>query len=172
MKSLFSLLLLLALFSCGNQDTNSPTPVTGDTAFRIKTLRDIEPRLFEADSIQVVFYDDPHGDSLRAYRFFSFVETAERSLIDSLVDAMDTVFVQESKTRSCRSHGKFILLKGAEIIKTVYFGLDTEPCSYFYLIRDGQFFYVPLNERGRSTLERLRTAARSDGGKRGQSSDS
>ena len=163
-RNLFHLLLpLFFLAACNNNSTGKRD--SGDTAAApessvTKKVYDIEPRLIDADSLQVLYYDNPDGDSLRYTRFFTYTETGDTAQVKALVQEMNGVYVQEPKGRRCRSEGKFYLLKGEDIVKTVYFSTRGDSCSYFYFIKDGTFIYFPLTERAATFLKENRQKAK------------
>jgi hypothetical protein len=163
-KAIFFLFLpLLFLLACKNGGTEIKTP--GDTAvtdasYVTKKVSDIEPYLQNADSLQVLYYNNPDDDSLRYTRYFTYTETRDTTLIKSLVNELNQVYVQEPKTRSCRSEGKFYLLKGEDILKTIYFSTRGDSCSYFYFIKDGLFTYFPMTEVAKNLLKEKKQLAR------------
>ena len=163
----FKLALLLAgtfvVYAC--KDSKKKSAVTAGTVplhtnQKPKTVSEAEPSLFKADSLQVIYYDDPDGDSLRYTRYFTYTETADTAIINPLLKEVDQVFVQQEKTRNCRSEGKLYLLKGEEILKTLYFSTKGDTCSYFYFIKDGAFIYLPLTQGGKTLLHNNRKNGR------------
>lgn len=163
LREILLLLLLPFLFSCSNETenraSNLATP-SADTIVKPKKVRYIEPGLFQADSLQVIFYDDPDGDSLRYSRYFKYTEVGDSSLIQNILRQMDQVYTQQNTTRPCRSEGKIYLLKGEEMLKTVYFSTRADNCSYFYFIKDGNFIYLPLPEETKTILAETKKKAR------------
>jgi hypothetical protein len=163
-RSVFLLIFsLLLLYACGN--TATETTANRDTGSVknvsvTKRVSDIEPGLQAADSLQVLYYDNPDGDSLRYTRFFTYTETNDSAQIKTLINELDQVYVQEPKTRPCRSEGKLYLLRGEDILKTVYFSTRGDSCRYFYFIRDGVFIYFPVTEKAVKFLTGTRQNAR------------
>lgn len=152
----------LFLFSCTNSgETTQASDSTAATPVSItKTVSAIEPGLYRADSLQVLFYDDPDGDSLRYTRYFTYTETDDTAQIRSLLQELDQVYVQEPKARPCRSEGKLYLLKGEDVLKTVYFSARQDSCRYFYFIKDGAFVYLPLTDAAENWLKERRKMAK------------
>lgn len=109
-------------------------------------MSELIPGYYEADSLQIVFYDDPIGDSLRYNRFFSYRVISDKQTIKTFLENMDVHCHVQDSMRPCRSEGKIILLKGEEVLKTVYFSNQSPDCSYVYLIRDGRFYYGEMAE--------------------------
>ncbi|RYD92790.1 MAG: hypothetical protein EOP50_12190, partial [Sphingobacteriales bacterium] len=110
-----------------------------------KRVVDLEPALANTNRLQVLFYDDPDGDSLRYSRFFTYTETTDTAQVRSLLQELNQVYVQATGARPCRSEGKLYLLKGEDVVKTVYFSTRQDSCRYFYFIKDGTFIYLPLS---------------------------
>jgi hypothetical protein len=139
----------------GQKDTKAAqaVPVT-------KKVFDLEPALTGTDSLQVLFYDDPDGDSLRYSRFFTYTETTDTTQIGALLRELNQVYVQEPRARSCRSEGKLYLLKGEDVLKTVYFSARQDSCRYFYFIRNGNFIYLPLTAAAENWLQARRKVAK------------
>jgi hypothetical protein len=162
-NSAFLFLFVFILFACTN--TTSKPERAGGAVFlpesqEPKTVNKIEPLLFKADSLQVVYYDNPGGDSLRYTRFFTLTETADTAQIKALLNEMNQVYVQEPGARACRSEGKLFLLRGEDILKTAYFSTRGDSCTYFYFIKDGSFIYFPLTETAANWLRMNKQKAR------------
>ena len=144
-------------------DTENKKTVSGEKGAQetvAKKVSDIEPSLFEADSVQINYYDNPDGDSLRYSRYFTYIETGDTSTIKTLLRTINQVYVQQAKSRDCRSEGKLYFLKGEDILKTVYFSTGNDSCSYFYFIKDGSFIYLQLAPDSKQLLTENRKAAR------------
>jgi len=160
------LLLLLSVplfFACSNENNAQKEPsdtVPVNTLQQPKTVKEVEERLFKADSLQVIYYDNPDGDSLRYSRYFTYTEINNTARVSALLQEMNQVFVQEPAARNCRSEGKIFLLNGEDILKTVYFSTRKDSCSYFYFIKDGNFFYFPVTEKAKRFLTELKTVAK------------
>lgn len=152
------------LLACADNSTNKATGVADTTGAEIvpvtRQVFDLEPALARADSLQVLFYDDPDGDSLRYARFFTLTETTDTAQVQSLLRELNQVYVQESRARPCRSEGKLYLLQGEDVLKTVYFSVRQDSCRYFYFIRDGAFIYLPLTDKAADWLQQSRQQAK------------
>ena len=154
---------MLFFFSCNNSTTNTTADdktATNDSTLVPKTIRDIEPGLWKADSLQILYYDNPDGDSLRYTRYFTFIETADSVKVAALLNELDQVFVQYYKPKGCRSEGKLFLLNKEDVVKTVYFATRSDTCSYLYFIKDGSFIYFPLSDNAKKLLIKNKTLAR------------
>ncbi|HEV7332423.1 MAG TPA: hypothetical protein VGN63_15405 [Flavisolibacter sp.] len=155
---------LLLVAACTGNDSAEKEVAPGITAAGMvpltKTVFDLEPALANADSLQVLFYDDPDGDSLRYSRFFTYSETADTAQIRPLLRELNRVYVQQQETRACRSEGKLYLLKGEDVLKTVYFSAGEDSCRYFYFIKDGTFIYLPLTGTAADWLQKHRKVAK------------
>ena len=134
----------------GNKKAASSERSTQETI--ANKVNDIEPSLFRADSLQIIYYDDPDGDSLRYSRYFTYTETGDTGTIKTFLRTINQAYVQQAKTRGCRSEGKLYFLKGEDILKTVYFSTGNDSCSYFYFIKDGSFIYLPLAQAAKQLL--------------------
>lgn len=153
--------LLQACADTGNKKATSNVDTEAATEPVTKRVADLEPALARADSLQVLFYDDPDGDSLRYARFFTFMETADTAQVQSFLRELNQVYVQEPKARPCRSEGKVYLLQGEDVVKTVYFSARKDSgCRYFYFIKDGTFLYLPLSDAAADWLQQSRQRAK------------
>lgn len=162
-NDIFLLLLIFFLLACnsitGETKEDSPSAANPETKAP-QTVRDIEPNLSKADSLQILYYDNPDGDSLRYTRFFKLAETTDTSQINTLLNELNQVHVQEPKVRPCRSEGKLFLLKGEDVLKTIYFSTRGDSCRYFYFIKEGTFIYFPLTEKAMRLLQQSKGMAR------------
>ena len=154
-NNLFLLLPVFFLLACSDstgETKNDQASVSIPPTQEPRTVSAIEPSLPAADSLQILYYDNPDGDSLRYTRFFTLAETTDTTAINTLVGEMDQVYVQQPSARPCRSEGKLFLLKGEDVLKTVYFSARGDSCRYFYFIKDGSFFYFPMTEKAKTVL--------------------
>ena len=155
-------LALFFLFACDNGTPGKASNVTASASQEAvtKKVSDLESRLASADSLQVLYYDNSDGDSLRYSRYFTYNETTDTAQIKMLLKEMDQVYVQEPKARDCRSEGKLYLLRGEDVLKTVYFSTRGDSCRYFYFIKDGSFVYFPLTNKAAMFLKENKQKAR------------
>lgn len=160
-KGLFGLVLFF--LSCTNSNTGT-TPDNKsnvkDSAIQPKTVRNIEASLWKADSLQILYYDNPDGDSLRYSRFFTYTETGDTERVGEFLKEVDQVFVQQPAVKDCRSEGKLFLLQGETILKTVYFSTRNDSCAYMYFIKDGSFIYFPVTEKAKLFFKENRNLAK------------
>lgn len=156
----FLLFLLCACNSVSNEPGIAEKATEASVPINPKTVADIEPQLAKADSVQILYYDNPDGDSLRYTRFFKLAETTDSAQINALLKELNQATMQEPKARPCRSEGKLYLLNGEEVLKTVYFSTRGDNCRYFYFIRDGVFFYLPMTETAAGWLKENRKRAK------------
>ncbi|NTS39859.1 hypothetical protein HRG84_02995 [Flavisolibacter sp. BT320] len=154
-----STILLLACNNNGNDNKVGHMDTTAARSPITKRVVDLEPAMANTDSLQVLFYDDPAGDSLRYSRFFTYTETADTAQVKSLLQELNQVYVQETGARPCRSEGKLYLLRGEYIVKTIYFSARPDSCRYFYFIKDGAFIYLPLTDTAAAWLATHRKKA-------------
>lgn len=140
---LFSVLVSL-LYGCSNPANDTGKKKSASSNIIISGLH-AEPRLLNTDSIQVLFYNDPFGDSLRYTRFYKYVATADTSLIKNVLSNLDQVYVAVARIKECRSEGKMHCYAKGEVVKTIYFATRCDSCCYLYYIKNGEFLYFNLN---------------------------
>lgn len=129
----FILLLATAfIFSCNNQ-TNPPVPRE-------------ESQLRSVDSLELLYYKDPDGDSLRYTRFYTYLATKDSSMINGLINNLEDSSEIRKEIKPCRSEGKIFAHKGDQPVKTIYFSTRCDTCCYVYYIKDGEFLYFKLSE--------------------------
>lgn len=152
------------LLACADNSTNQANGVADTTGAETvpvtKRVFELDPTLARTDSLQILFYDNPDGDSLRYSRFFTLAETTDTAQVRPLLRELDQVYVQEPGVRPCRSEGKLYLLKGEDVVKTVYFSARRDSCRYFYFIRNGAFIYLPLTDKAAGWLQQCRQRAK------------
>ena len=134
---------VLLISSC-NDDTKS-TAKDLPAAYQLKKGLEIEPGLKKTDSLQILFFNDPDGDSLRYTRFYSHTTSKDSTTINTLLEDLNQPFEQLKKIKKCRSEGKLYLFAGQEPLKTIYFSTRCDSCCYLYFIKDGAFLYFPLS---------------------------
>ncbi len=105
-----------------------------------------EPQLLKTDSLQILYYNDPMGDSLRYSRFYTYTSLSDTNTIHTMLLNLSKEFIQLSQKKNCRSQGKIYCYAGREVIKTIYFSMGTNDCSYLYYIKNGAFNYFGLDK--------------------------
>jgi hypothetical protein len=152
-------ILLVALIFCFAA-CNSEQKTNNKESVDVPVLAIPEPGLVTADSVEVLYFKKPFTDKERYTRFFSTIVTKDTGLIRSLTSILVLQGVKEDSLRACMSEGKFnIPLKG-DAYQVVYFSREVKPCSYLYVIRDGQFYYYQLDEHLRQKLNELEKQAK------------
>lgn len=141
---------------------NNNSPAT-QTAVDLAGLRG-------ADSVQILFFTDPYGkDSLRYTRFFKHYNTGDTAIVNPLLKNLDKLFVMRNEVLNCRSEGKLFFFKGEQELKTVYFNTGAnakagarnyENCTFLYFIKDGGFYYVPVDAEIATLLNKLKPMAK------------
>ena len=139
--------------------------VAAQTAIDIAGLR-------QADSVQVLFYNDPYGkDSLRYARFFKHYNTSDTAIVNPLLKGLDQLFSVRNEVLNCRSEGKLFFFKGGKELKTVYFNTGGKAkaiktklpkvadCAFLYFIKDGVFIYLPIQSETVALLQSLKPKA-------------
>lgn len=148
--------LLVLAAACGN---NNSTPENNPVTNTAKKGLEAEPLISKADSAQLLYYDEPDGDSLRYSRFFSFVNTADTAVLRVLKNSLNIPFEQLHTVKNCRSEGKIYLFNKQQPVKTIYFSAKGSSCSYLYFIKDGNFLYFPLSKSMQAVLSSYKTKA-------------
>lgn len=165
----------------GNSVNASGVSVKENTGLDIANLR-------EADSVQVLFFTDPYGkDSLRYTRFFKHFNTSDTSVVKPLLNNLDRMFILRNEVMPCRSEGKLFFFMGDQELKTVYFNTQSlvnvptkskpnsttkstsstnsisqssdSDCAYMYFIKDGAFYYFPIQAATTELLLKLKPKA-------------
>jgi hypothetical protein len=158
---IYTLLFAAILFtaSCkesGKQNNNEPAPVTAKIA---QTGFEHTPALRSTDSLQIIFYDNPDGDSLRFNRFFTYTNVGDTAAIHLLMEELDKPASLQTAVKKCRSEGKIYAYAKGEPVKTLYFGTRTADCTYLYYIKDGNFIYLNLSNAFNSYLQQQKRKA-------------
>lgn len=155
MKRIFLVTLISFLLACNSE------PRVGDTASPVtNTLPNTAPGPATIDSVEVLYYRKPFTDKERYTRFFSTLVTKDTMFIQSLKALLRLPGVKEDSLRACMSEGKInIPLKG-DAYQVVYFSREAKPCNYFYVIREGQFFYYLLDDSLLGKLNELEKQAK------------
>lgn len=159
---------ILFIIGCGS-DSESPSTkaIVSDTSsistLKYKTALQVEPLLANTDSVQMLFYSNPDGDSLRYTRFFSHISSKDAEFIRLLVQQAAEVAEERNEVRDCRSEGKIYLFSKGEPVKTIYFSTLADKCSFLYLIKNGYFYYLPLSEPLKSALLKNKESAKKEG---------
>ncbi len=130
-----------------------------DNSFVVQNGLDAEPRLKQADSLQILYYDNPDGDSLRYSRYYRFTSSADSLLMQNVFTDLGQPFERLYDVKKCRSEGKIYLYRKQEPLKTIYFS-TRDSCNYIYFIKDGAFLYFSLSEELRNSLKENRKSAK------------
>lgn len=157
------LVLSLLLLSCaddGKQSAENKHKVNESASYAPKTALDIEPLLHKTDSLQIVYYDNPDGDSLRYTRFFKHVATKEETVINLLKKQLSVPVEYRNEMKHCRSEGKILTYAGEEVSKVFYFSSRCDSCYYVYFIKDGSFLYMALSDSFNTELKRFHAMAK------------
>ncbi|MBN8876828.1 MAG: hypothetical protein J0I32_04725 [Sphingobacteriales bacterium] len=155
-------LIPLFIFFVGCSDNKSHPPV-GNTKMKqdstgvksdksVSTALDIEPFIKETDSLQIFYYDNPYGDSVRYARFYQYTSTSDTGVIEEIVAAFQQPYEIKDQVNKCRSEGKLYLFGGEEPLKTVYFSTLSDSCRYLYFIKNGMFVYVNMPDGVKNKL--------------------
>lgn len=134
--------IIIFFYACG-EGGNKETPKVYKTSAEAESpmISDLIPGYYDADSLCVIRYDDPMGDSLRYSRYFSYRMISDSDSVRTFLQSMDGVYLPQDTLRSCRSEGKIYIMRKDEILKTVYYSKLSGGCSYYYFIMDGRFYY-------------------------------
>lgn len=140
----FIFFVAVLLISCSDKQTKAADNST--VVYTPKKGLEAEPVLQKTDSLQLLFYDNPDGDSLRYSRFYSYTISKDSALIKTLLNDLNQPFEQLGEVKDCRSEGKIYLFAEQEPAKTIYFSTRCDSCCYLYFIKDGAFLYFPLTK--------------------------
>ena len=142
--SLICSIVLLSMLSC-NQPVRKNEEAPNSFLTAVNGIQ-LDPRLSEADSLVFVFHKNPYGpDSLRYTRYYTQYSTTDSSNFSPLLHNLQQPFTKLEKVKNCRSEGKVWCYSKGAIFQTVYFSTRCNDCCFIYLIRDGFFFYMPLD---------------------------
>jgi len=141
--------------ACKNNEAEKKT-----VAQQAITALDVDRRLKQADSLVVVFYNDPYGeDSLRYTRYYKQVSVIDASAIEVIQKQLSSEFKMQEKRNACRGEGKIWCFTNGKIFQTLYFSTRCEDCCYLYLIKDGNFYYTRISSSFIEWLEINKSAA-------------
>lgn len=142
--------LLLVLFSCQDPKQEQKKVLTTKTDSSVRSLT-----INAADTIHVLYFDEPYADKERYQRFFKITKISDKPFAESLQNALRSPVVKDLlEPIDCLSEGKIIVPLGGDAFKVIYFGRQEKPCSYLYYIENGHFMYHELD----STVHRYLNA--------------
>lgn len=153
---------LIGFSACNNKKTNKVVDKdesTSSQVIKLSTGFDVEPKLGQVDSVQILYYDKPDGDSLRYTRFFKYVNLTDSFFIESMKEELKQSFTGKNEMDKCRSEGKMYLYHQQEIIKTIYFSTRCDKCCHLYFIKNGSFIYFNISVPFAHALNTLRKKA-------------
>lgn len=139
MKYLISISVLLLSAGCGTavKQENPEVPQNPSSAIAA------DHRLADADSLVMVFYDDPFmADSLQYTRYYQQVSKTDSGGIRMLVDHFKQPVRIREKPLPCRNEGKIWMFREGKIFQTVYFACSKPGCSFLFFIKDGRFYFT------------------------------
>jgi hypothetical protein len=169
--ALFIFTAIVSLAACENGTVTTTKSIeVSDT--KTNTGLDIAG-LHQADSVQILFFTDPFGkDSLRYTRYFKHYNTSDDSTVQPLLKNLDQLFLLRTEVMKCRSEGKIFFFKGTQELKTVYFNTQgasnksdgsaanaNNNCANMYFIKDGGFYYFPIQPATATLLRKLKPLA-------------
>lgn len=117
-----------------------------------KGVPGLMPELNSADSIAVVYYKTPGNP-----RFFTFSKSSDTTQMKLI--AANANQAAKKRKKDCLTDGKIFFYRGSEEAYPLYFSL-AEDCTYFYFIRTGEKYYVPLSKESRRVLEDWKKGAK------------
>lgn len=169
MRWIFIVYLTATVFlaACGNGSNNQQpgNKISGDSlsaVTAVKTGVSIEPSLQQIDSLQILYYDNPDGDSLRYSRFYQYTITNDSTTVNALLGNLTVPVEQRSEVKKCRSEGKIYAFgkQKEEPLKTIYFSTRCDTCCYLYYIKEGVFYYSPLSTSLKNKLKENKAQSR------------
>ena len=157
MRYLF-FLIVVSFVSCNSDE--SKMKISNANNVDSTTNKVISAPLMKTDSLQVLYFDDPDGDSLRYTRFYKFVDSKDSGLINTLLVDLNQPFEKRNDVKDCRSEGKIFLYDDEQPLKTVYFSNRCDSCCYLYYIQDGAFLYFPISSATSASLSQSKLQSR------------
>jgi hypothetical protein len=156
--------IFLVIVACKNstkKQTGTPPASDSSSLPAVQSGLDAAPLLRQADSLQILYYDDPDGDSVRYTRFFQYTTTKDPQTIKELLASLDQPVEKRNEIKNCRSEGKiYVFDKRQEPIKTIYFSTRCDTCCYLYYIKEGNFYYSALSENCKVRLKENKALSR------------
>jgi hypothetical protein len=161
----FAIVFLVAACTNGGNKQQTGKKISGDSsssAATVKTGLSIEPSLQQIDSLQILYYDNPDGDSLRYTRFYQYTVTKDSSTVNALLGSFTVPVEQLNEIKKCRSEGKIYAFgkQTGEPLKTIYFSTRCDTCCYVYFIKEGVFYYSPLSINLKNKLKENKVLSR------------
>lgn len=153
---LFCMLLLTGACNSGGREAKNNADSTSSS------IQAAAPALLEKiDSMQVIYYDDPDGDSVRYTRYFTYATTTDTALFNNLANDIQQITDTLSTPRKCRSEGKMYVFAGKSDgpAKTLFFSTRCDTCCYLYYIKDGMFYYAGISESSVQKIKQIKASA-------------
>lgn len=141
--------------------SNEPVPVKDANIAYYDSIKhltglDFQPSIKEADSVQVLFYDNPDGDPRRYTRYYKWINSNDTGVVRAMKQSIDKSFERIEQVKDCRSEGKVYFFAGGNPIQTVYFSNRGDSCSHLYFIADGWFYYMKMDSSSAIMLKDLK----------------
>lgn len=126
MRHLFSILLMISLFSCTNTGDKESVPSTDTLQVDMHRL----PELKTVDSIDMHFFADINDQKL--YTRFGLNDTSAIHLFT--LTEINNAFVNKT---SCEYDTKFFCFSKGQIVKTLYVAAANDSCHFIGFIKSG-----------------------------------
>jgi hypothetical protein len=135
--------------ACADSEKTPPVQVKDSVAGSMAdsvppTALSLAPLMQNTDSVQVIYYDNPDGDSLRYARYYKFTNATDSGFLSLVKTSLQQTVTSSYEVRNCRSIGKMYLFSKNEPVKTLYFSNREDGCRYLYFIQNGNFVYMEL----------------------------
>jgi hypothetical protein len=135
--------------ACSDADQTPGHSTKDSVAPVIKTITpptaiSMAPLMLNTDSVQVIYYDNPDGDSLRYTRYYKFTNASDSGFLSLLKTTLQQPVISRNEVMNCRSIGKMYLFSKNDPVKTIYFSNREDSCRYLYFIQNGSFVYMEL----------------------------
>lgn len=150
-------LFFLIITGCANESGESKKAL--DATTKSATALDLVPEVKGFDSLQVLYYNNPDGDSLRYTRFFTYISSKDSALINAVLNNLRQPFQEHAQVQPCRSEGKIYLYKGTNPVKTLYFSTRCNTCCHLYYIENGMFYYMDISPGAAELLNAYKASA-------------
>jgi hypothetical protein len=142
---------VVASFGCQTSPSKNPLPAS--EVELVTTLKQLVPAFADMDSISISLYKNPFTDDKEMYtRFYTQLNTTDSSVIAIVKNTLGQNFQKQDTLRVCRSEGKIHCFDKGKIFQTIFFASQPAGCSHAYIIREGFYYYVPLDSAWASAI--------------------
>ncbi len=157
MKCLIKYSLLFLLAACHSPSRQKQQATVNPVQDSLPGALAMDERMASADSLVMVWYDDPFTkDSLQYARYYQQLSTTRPDEISLFTEQLRQPVQTAEKPLPCRNEGKIWMFSRGKILQTVYFAYTKPGCTFLFFIKDGIFCYL---EPSSSLMDLLRQKA-------------